>query len=90
MNCIGIHTLLWGMSKLESLWVNGKTLVLGNSHLVISFSKWRACPFKLELFYATNEIAAIWQGLDGVVMFCHVGQKENQLADWLTNVARSV
>ena len=51
---------------------------------------WRACPSQPELVHAINETAAIQQLLDGVVMFCHVGQEENQLADWLTNLARLV
>ena len=75
--CTEIHTLLWGMSKLKSLWVSGKVLVLGNSHLVIDFCTRKACPSKPELFYATNEITATQQWLDGVIMFCHMGWEDN-------------
>ena len=65
------------MSKLESFQVSGKILVLSEAHLVIDFCTWRACPSKLKLFHATNEIAAIQQWLDAVAMFYHVGQKDN-------------
>ena len=73
INCAEIHALLWDMSKLDSLWVSGKILVLGDFYLVIGFSIWRVCLSKPELFRATNEIAAIWQWLDGMVMFYHMG-----------------
>ena len=69
MNCAKIHALLWGISKLKSLRVSGKILLLGDSHLGVDFCMQRACPSKPEQFRATNEIAAIWRQQDGVVMF---------------------
>ena len=69
VNCAKIHALLWGMSKLKSLRVSGKIVLLGNSHLGVDFCMQRTCPSKPEQFRATNEIAAIWQQQDGVVMF---------------------
>ena len=77
MNCAEIHALLCIMSKLESLWVSGKILVLGDSILVIDFCMQRACPSKPEQFCATNEIAVILQWLDRVVMFCHMRWEDN-------------
>ena len=37
VNLANIYALLWCMSKLRSLLANGKILVLGKPHLVISF-----------------------------------------------------
>lgn len=68
----------------------GQVLVLGDSHLVISFLKRQAVPNRKELVVTTRnaqELTRTWKGVK--VTYSHVPRTENTWADWLARVAHA-
>ena len=70
--------------------MEGRVLLLGDSHLAIDFCTRKACPGKLELCRGLKHIVELHRKLKGVVVFCHVGHGNKQLADWLTHIAKEL
>ena len=61
---------------------------VGDSSLIIDFCKWRVRLKVQELPLAVEEIGQLRQKVGGSVRYHHLDRCSNQLADWLTNVAR--
>lgn len=64
-------------------------VVLGDSQLVVDFCNRRARPSVGDLYEAMQRVHALRKVLPCRVFFRHVPRERNQLADWLTNVARA-
>ena len=62
-------------------------LVLGDSELVINFCTRRNRPSR-KFLEQVNRVRARAKALGVPVRFRHVKREANQIADWLTNVAR--
>ena len=65
-------------------------LVLGDSELTLDFCTRKALPSKPELFRGLKRVIALRKKVSGLVVFQHVGRGNNQLADWLTRVAKTL
>jgi len=87
--------MLHGMRWLQDEWgwllkEAGHVLVMGDSHLVISFLRREAVPSRRELVLATREahdLVRSWQGVR--VTYQHVPRERNQWADWLARQAHA-
>ena len=64
--------------------------VLGDSELTLDFCTQKASPSKPELFRGLKRVMALRKRVSGPVVFQHVGQGNNQLAYWLTRVAKAL
>ena len=65
-------------------------LVLGDSKLTLDFCMRKASPGKPELFRGLKRVTALRKQVSGPVAFRHVGRGNNQLADWLTCIAKAL
>ena len=65
-------------------------VIFGDSRLVIDFANRAAKPGKASLFLLMREVATLKRQLGVKVLFRHVLREQNALADWLTNVARTL
>ena len=72
---------------IEQLGVVRETVVLGDSKLWIEFVSRVATPTKRSLRALLYDVRAVGERLPAKVTFAHIPRAENQLADWLANVA---
>ena len=90
VNCAEMAALVWGMELLIGKKASGRVLVLGDSELTLNFCTRKALPSKPELFRGLKHVTALWKKVSGPVVFLHVRRGNNQLADWLTRVAKAL
>ena len=64
--------------------------MLGDSKLTLVFCTRKVSPSKPELFRGLKWVTALRKRVSGPVEFQHVGHGNNQLADWLTHVAKAL
>ena len=88
VNCAEMAALVWGLELLVERGATGKVLVLGDSQLTIDFCTRRASPGVPDLYKGLKRIQQLRRKLGAHVTFRHVSRNVNQLADWLTRVAK--
>ena len=88
VNRVEMAALVWGLELLVEHRAIGKVLVLGNSQLTIDFCMHRASPGVLDLYKGLKYIQQLHRKLGAQITFWHVSQNFNQLADWLTRIAK--
>ena len=88
VNCAEIAALVWELELLVERGATEKVLVLGDSQLTIDFCMHHASPGVPDLLKGVKRIQQLRRKLGAHVTFQHVSQNVNQLADWLTWVAK--
>ena len=87
VSCAEMAALAWGLELLVERGATGKVLVLGDSQLTIDCC---TCCASLGVPDLYKGLKHIQQQLGAHVTFRHVSRNVNQLADWLTRVAKQL
>ena len=83
-----MSALEWGVRHIAARMAKGSVLVLGDSNLSISFCMCHVKPGTQELFTLLRSINALRRDMSCRLVFRHVEQSNNAMADWLSNVTK--
>ena len=92
-NIAEMEALLMLMQSLVEHGVPGQVdtvLVIVDSQLIIDFANCVGPPSKARLFLGVQEICELEKHLSAQIMYQQVPREENNIVDWLCNVARQL